>query len=66
MPSRSGKHIEAHEFDHPNADEVIKLTVSLGVATIPDDASTVEDSIRIADERLIRAKRAGRKPGIRQ
>jgi diguanylate cyclase (GGDEF)-like protein len=36
------------------------VTVSLGVATFPDDAGSEEELVRVADERLYAAKAAGR------
>ncbi len=36
----------------------IKVTISVGVACIPQCAGTVQEAIRIADERLLLAKRA--------
>jgi diguanylate cyclase (GGDEF)-like protein len=36
------------------------VTVSLGVATLPDDAGSEEELVRVADERLYAAKAAGR------
>ena len=36
------------------------VTVSMGVATLPDDAGSEEDLVRVADERLYAAKAAGR------
>jgi diguanylate cyclase (GGDEF)-like protein len=38
----------------------VKITVSVGLATFPDDASSHEDLVRLADEALLRAKRSGR------
>ncbi len=40
--------------------EKIKMTVSIGVATVPDDTLDEEELIRKADEALYRAKRLGR------
>jgi diguanylate cyclase (GGDEF)-like protein len=39
---------------------VVPYRVSIGVALAPDDASTAEAALRLADERLYEAKRAGR------
>ncbi len=39
---------------------VTTTTVSIGVATFPQDGSTVEGLLRVADERLYRAKGLGR------
>ena len=40
--------------------EVIPMTISIGVATIPVDTLDAEELIRIADQRLYEAKRGGR------
>lgn len=45
-----------HEDTQPNGD----LTISLGVATFPDDAQSAEELIQKADEQLYQAKGAGR------
>lgn len=48
--------VETSDFSHGRA-----LTASFGVASLPeDDAASAEDIIRIADEALYTAKRAGR------
>jgi diguanylate cyclase (GGDEF)-like protein/PAS domain S-box-containing protein len=39
---------------------VVRVTVSAGVASIPGCAGNLNEAIRIADERLLAAKRAGR------
>lgn len=41
-------------------DELIGMTVSVGVAIFPDDARTVEDLIEAADQAMYRAKALGR------
>ena len=38
----------------------IKITASIGIATFPDDANDWEDLIKKADERLYKAKKAGK------
>lgn len=40
--------------------EVIPITISIGVASIPSDTLDSEELIRIADQRLYEAKKAGR------
>ncbi len=40
--------------------DVIRVTISLGVAELSDDTKTSNDLLRIADERLYEAKREGR------
>jgi diguanylate cyclase (GGDEF)-like protein len=39
---------------------VTTTTVSIGVATFPQDGSTGEELLRVADEQLYRAKAKGR------
>jgi diguanylate cyclase (GGDEF)-like protein/PAS domain S-box-containing protein len=38
----------------------ITITISAGVATIPASAVTIQEAIRVADDRLLLAKRSGR------
>jgi diguanylate cyclase (GGDEF)-like protein len=38
----------------------LTMTASAGVATFPDDGTTASDLVRVADERLLDAKRLGR------
>jgi diguanylate cyclase (GGDEF)-like protein len=40
--------------------EIIPITISIGVACLPDDTLDSEELIRVADKRLYRAKREGR------
>jgi diguanylate cyclase (GGDEF)-like protein len=42
------------------ADGIAGITISLGIAAFPDDATTAEALVRAADTALYRAKRAGR------
>jgi len=51
--------IEALRFSGPM--EQLRMTISLGVATFPEDRiKNIEDLIRLADDALYAAKRAGR------
>ena len=50
--------VEAHPFTFDEVD--IPLTISLGVASLADGPASSEDFIRLADERLYRAKASGR------
>ncbi len=53
---------QAVQARHVPIDETlaVAITVSAGVASIPESAENLEEAIRIADERLYAAKRAGR------
>lgn len=50
----------AEQNIHTNNDKIAKVTISLGVATYPKDAQTTQDLIKIADDRLYKAKENGR------
>ena len=50
----------AEQNIHTNNDKIAKVTISLGVATYPKDAQTTQDLIKIADDRLYKAKGNGR------
>lgn len=50
--------ISNHDFGLANAGS--KITVSMGISTYPDFASTKEDFIRKADQALYKSKREGR------
>lgn len=52
--------IETHAFPHKPKQANGHLTVSVGVATFPDDAKTSDGLIQCADQRLYRAKAEGR------
>lgn len=52
--------IERQKFDYEETQPNGKLTISMGVATFPDDAITPDDMVKMADQRLYRAKKAGR------
>ena len=44
----------------PLADSPVKVTASMGVAGVPEDADGIEAVIRAADDALLLAKRTGR------
>lgn len=52
--------IEQQKFDYEETQPNGKLTISMGVATFPDDATTPDELVNKADQRLYRAKKAGR------
>ena len=54
------KHVAASALELPTPREPTRLTISAGVATYPEDGSTVERLIAVADDRLLNAKREGR------
>ncbi len=51
---------EVERYNFKAYDEVTKVTVSIGLATFPDDALTREELIERADQALYKAKAAGR------
>lgn len=50
---------ERNDFQFPNLPP-IKVTLSIGLASAPDEAKTASDLIKLADSRLYQAKRQGR------
>lgn len=52
--------INEHPFAHRASQPLGKLSVSIGVATFPEDAADAEALVRAADAALYAAKRAGR------
>ena len=61
LAERIRRGVEESRFSLPDSpDAGVRLTVSLGVATLPDDAAGDAALIERADEALYRAKRGGR------
>jgi diguanylate cyclase (GGDEF)-like protein len=60
LGDRIRQRIEAHKFYKEKVQPVGQLTISLGGATYPDDASDIHDLIQKADEALYKAKHLGR------
>ena len=58
LAERIRKKVEQHKFEHDGI--VVKPTISIGVAALPDDAQTAEDLQKRADEALYRAKAQGK------
>lgn len=54
------KLIAEHPFESVNGNGSHHVTISMGVATFPEDATTSDELIKIADSRLYRAKENGR------
>lgn len=52
--------VEQQKFNYEETQPKGKLTISMGVSTFPHDALTPDDLVKIADQRLYRAKKAGR------
>jgi len=63
VAERVRKSIESHDFSLPNGPGGIggiRVTVSIGVASIGDGAEDRETLVHVADENLLRAKQEGR------
>ncbi len=60
IAERLCKEIERNETLQKKYSELARLTVSVGLATFPDDAETFEDLIRNADRALYQAKLQGK------
>jgi diguanylate cyclase (GGDEF)-like protein len=54
------KLIEDHTFDYEESQPNGKITISMGVATFPEDGTEFDELVQVADERLYHAKQAGR------
>jgi len=54
------KLIEKQEFEFEESQPLKRITISTGVATFPEDATTLERLVDAADKRLYQAKKAGR------
>ncbi len=52
--------VEKKDFQGEEKQPGGSLTISIGVATFPDDGTTVDELVKKADEALYRAKRKGR------
>ncbi len=51
---------ESHPFPGGESQPLGKVTVSIGVATFPDDATETEELLAVADQALYKAKEQGR------
>lgn len=57
---RIRKMIHQHTFFGMETQPLGKITVSIGIATFPDDAKSAEELIELADQAMYASKRAGR------
>ncbi len=57
---RLRKAVESYHFEHEEQQPGKNLTISLGVASFPDDAGAPQELINVADKALYKAKHAGR------
>lgn len=60
VAERIRRRIDERLFRPPDTSDVIRVTVSIGLATFPDDAQTKKELIEKADAALYRAKRSGK------
>ncbi len=60
IAERLCREIERNETLHKKFSDLTRLTVSVGLATFPDDAETFEELIRNADRALYQAKLQGK------
>ena len=60
VAQRVRKAVESARYFAGSPSEVVKLTISLGVAVFPQDAQFKRDLIEAADAALYEAKRNGR------
>lgn len=63
MANRIGRAVARTPISTPKGDTAY-LTMSLGVASFPDDAQTLEDLLRRSDEALYEAKRRGKNQAV--
>jgi two-component system cell cycle response regulator len=52
--------VETQPFELDLLERTASLTISVGIATMPDDLTRAEDFVRLADRALYRAKQDGR------
>ena len=43
-----------------SGDEIVQVTISIGIATFPQDGSRVDDLVKAADDAMYKAKESGR------
>jgi len=52
--------VEGHPFPHREKQPLGTLTISIGIATFPDDGDSRDEVLEAADQALLKAKREGR------
>ena len=60
VAERIRRRIDERLFRPPDSSDILRVTVSIGLATYPADARTKKELIEKADAALYRAKRAGK------
>src|SRR6185295_9442887 len=60
VAERIRRRIDERLFRPPEAEDVIRVTVSIGLAAYPNDASNKKELVERADSALYRAKRGGK------
>ena len=60
VAERVRRRVDERLFRPPETDDVVRVTVSIGLATYPHDAASKKELIERADSALYRAKRGGK------
>jgi diguanylate cyclase (GGDEF)-like protein len=60
VAERVRRRIDERLFRMPDSHQILRATVSIGLATYPDDASDKKTLVELADAALYRAKRGGK------
>ena len=60
VAERVRRRVDERLFRMPDSGQMLRATVSIGVATYPDDATEKMDLVEKADAALYRAKRGGK------
>ena len=60
MAERVRRRVDERLFRMPDSHQVLRATVSIGLATYPDDSGDKRDLVEKADAALYRAKHGGK------
>ena len=60
VAERLRAHVAGHPFPHAGSQPMGHLSISVGVATFPDDVGSATELVQAADDALYEAKRGGR------